>query len=78
MFYKTYLKKVGIKKVKCSVHCALCRLYQSPKGPCFEEDDDKYASPVQWLLEEMESPQTPQLASARKNILYKMGLMESK
>ena len=57
-------------------YSVLFRLYQSPKASRFDEDD-KYVSPVQWLNEEMEHPKTPKLASARKNILYKMGLIES-
>jgi len=65
-FWNVQLKQLGF------------RLFQSPKGPRFEENDDKYDSPLQWLYEEMESPKTPQLATARKNFLYKMGLMESK
>ena len=53
------------------------RLYQSPKVSDREDDNGKYySSPVQWLKEEFESPSTPQLASARKNILYKIGMID--
>ena len=55
------------------VNLVYYRLYQSPKASP-ASDDNKYSSPVDWLKDEFENPHTPQLASAKRNILYKMGV----
>lgn len=52
------------------------RLYLSPvvksKSCDFLDSNGRKQSPQEWVTDELEHPRTPQLASAKKNILYKL------